>query len=181
MRLRRGGGMKKSAGLTLARRLLYEKITAANKFFCSVKTFFCTFVRRIAANSSAIGVKIRTDFRRRKTRRLFPPHMTTQTEQIGSIIPINSGLSSAQTLAIENGANYVVIQPYTQDVFVTTDGTTPSATNGTKVTAGTLARIDVFHDRATQIVGTVVKVKEATASATLNYYSEKLRQPSNWP
>lgn len=44
--------MKKSAGLTLARRLLYEKITAANKFFCSVKTFFCTFVRRIAANSS---------------------------------------------------------------------------------------------------------------------------------
>lgn len=127
------------------------------------------------------GVKIRTDFRRRKNRRLFPSNMTTQTEQIGNAVSVASGLSAATALTIENGANYVVMQPSAQAIYVTTNGTTPSATNGMKIPADAIVSLDVFYDQTTKVVSTVVKVIEAAASATLKYHSEKLKQPAGFP
>jgi hypothetical protein len=102
-----------------------------------------------------------------------------QLEQIGAGIN-NTSISSSATLTIEAGAHVVVIQPRTNAVYVTQDGTTPSSTNGTKISPDAQGIIDVFY-AAGGTPSTVIKVIEATASASVYYYSAKFRMPYKFP
>lgn len=47
-----------------------------------------------------------------------------------------SDLASAQTISVPDGATHVLMQCATQNVRVTFDGTTPTATKGFLLTAG---------------------------------------------
>lgn len=78
----------------------------------------------------------------------------------GNIVRETS-LSSAYTL-VTTGAHVVHIQPLTQDVWLTTDGSVPTATNGFKLFKDGLTEWDVSG-------GAVLKVLEVTASAEIRY------------
>lgn len=74
-------------------------------------------------------------------------------------------ISSVTTIARDSGfpnADTLLIQPFSQNVYLTFDGTTPSATNGFELTAGTLYPFDVGQD-------VVIKVIEKTATATIQW------------
>lgn len=79
---------------------------------------------------------------------------------LGAITRVTS-LSSAATLTT-TGATWVQLQPLTQDVYLTMDGSTPTSTNGFKLSAGGIFSIEITSD-------TVLKVIEASASAELRY------------
>lgn len=72
-----------------------------------------------------------------------------------------SDLSSAVTLTKPTGAVNLMLQPLTQNVRFTLDGTTPTSSKGFQLTAGELY---VFP-----VPGASVKVIEETASASLEY------------
>lgn len=73
----------------------------------------------------------------------------------------NSALSAAVTLARPEDANFLLIQAETQNVRVTLDGTTPTATVGFLLTAGDPVTVLPVHED--------VKAIEVTASAVINY------------
>jgi len=74
----------------------------------------------------------------------------------------NSSLSSAVTLTTPAGANALLIQAFTQNIRYTVDGTTPTASKGFQLAAGSILLIDVGADMT-------IKVIEETASASIDY------------
>ena len=74
----------------------------------------------------------------------------------------NGTLSSAVTLTPPSGADILQIQPLTQNVRIVFDGSTPDATTGFQLTAGTIYFIDVGQDYS-------IKLIEETASASVEY------------
>ncbi len=83
-----------------------------------------------------------------------------------ALIPVGSAgrqasLSSAYTI-VTTGATIVHFQPLNQDVWLTTDGSTPTATNGFRIYKDALSEWDVSG-------GIVLKVLEVTTSAELRY------------
>lgn len=74
----------------------------------------------------------------------------------------NASLSSAATLATPAGANVLMIQALTQNVRYTLDGSVPTASQGFRLSAGTLTTIPVGN-------GTTVKIIEETGSASVEY------------
>jgi len=73
----------------------------------------------------------------------------------------NSSLSSAQTLTKPAGASRIFLQALTQNIRVTLDGTTPTASKGFQVTSGEYIVIPFG--------GTAIKVIEESASASIEY------------
>jgi len=83
-----------------------------------------------------------------------------------ALVPLNTlvrrtDLSSAYTL-VTTGAHVVHIQPLNQDVWLTMDGSAPTAINGFKLFKDGLTEWDVSG-------GAVLKVLEVTASAEIRY------------
>lgn len=74
----------------------------------------------------------------------------------------NSSLSSAVTLTTPSGGDVVQLQAFAQNIRYTTDGTTPTATTGFQITAGSLVVIDIGPNQT-------LKVIEETASASIQY------------
>ena len=83
-----------------------------------------------------------------------------------------TSLSAATTLSIPDGADVLTLQPKTQNVVLTLDGSTPSSTVGMELTAGTPYVVDVG-------VGYTVRVIEKTASASLEYLFEQRLRDTN--
>lgn len=75
----------------------------------------------------------------------------------------NSSLGSAVTLTPPTGGHAVILQAITQNVRVTLDGTTPTASVGFQIRAGDPPAV---LDTPT---GTSLKVIQETASAVLQY------------
>ena len=75
----------------------------------------------------------------------------------------NATLSSAVTLTIPANATKLLMQAITQNVRITLDNTTPTATVGFQLRAGDPAVVIPIA------VGTVIKVIEETATATIQY------------
>lgn len=88
----------------------------------------------------------------------------TQRKQFLSYQRISS-LSSVQTLTIPPNCDYLEIQALTQNVYLTFDNTTGSATNGITLVANGIYGHEV-HPAA------IIKVNEAAASADvrINYF-----------
>ena len=92
--------------------------------------------------------------------------MDSHTTQIKGSHTRNTSLSSAVTLTPPTGGNVLTIQPLTQNVRMTTDGTTPTATVGIQLAAGSVYVVDVGQDAS-------VKIIEETASAEVQYFWEQ--------
>jgi hypothetical protein len=75
----------------------------------------------------------------------------------------NSSLSAAVTLTIPSGSTSVLLQAFTQNVRITLDGTTPTASTGFQLKAADPAIMLPIG------TGTVLKAIEETTSAVLNY------------
>jgi len=74
----------------------------------------------------------------------------------------NATLSAAVTLTKPDGGDYVQLQPFTQNVRYTIDGTTPTATTGFQMGANNIYEIEVGE-------GATLKVIEEAASASIQY------------
>ena len=88
----------------------------------------------------------------------------TQRKQFLSSESLSS-LSTAQTLTIPPNCDYLELQPKTHDVWITFDGTTPSASNGI-----TYQKDGIFAHYVHP--NNIIKAKESAASGTLyiNYF-----------
>jgi hypothetical protein len=75
----------------------------------------------------------------------------------------NTTLSSAQTIAIPAGANYVILSAQSQDVRIRLDGTAPTAT------VGFLINADADPVGIPVAADAVIKAIETAASAKLDY------------
>jgi hypothetical protein len=73
-------------------------------------------------------------------------------------------LSAAVTLTKPDGATHLAIQPITQAIYYTMDGTTPTSSNGAFYLAAADADVIPCGETVTSI-----KVIEAAASAKINY------------
>lgn len=74
----------------------------------------------------------------------------------------DASVSTATPLAPPTGANILIIQPITQNIRYTLDGTTPTASVGFRILANTVTFISVGS-------GMTVNVIEETASASIQY------------
>ena len=92
--------------------------------------------------------------------------MDSHTTQIKGSHTRNTSLATAVTLTPPSGGNVLTIQPLTNNVRLTTDGTTPTATVGVQLAAGTVYVVDVGQDAEVNII-------EETASAEVQYYWEQ--------
>ena len=81
-------------------------------------------------------------------------------------------LTSATVLPIPDGADVLTIQPKTQNVMLTVDGSTPSSTIGAELVALTFYQIDIG-------VGYTIKLIEKTASASIEYIFEQRIKDTN--
>ncbi|MGB5052680.1 MAG: hypothetical protein WBO46_27260 [Caldilineaceae bacterium] len=80
----------------------------------------------------------------------------------------NATLSTAVDIAVPVGAVQLIIQAETQNVRLTLDGTTPTATVGFLLTAGaTVYTFPVAY-------GMTVKIIQTTATAVVNYQFVKV-------
>lgn len=70
-----------------------------------------------------------------------------------------TALSSAATLTPDAGANGILIQAVSQNIYITFDGSTPSSTNGLIVIAGQAPVLYTFP------AGTTIKMIQAASSA----------------
>lgn len=75
----------------------------------------------------------------------------------------NASLATAVTLTPASGATKLLIQALTQNIRVTLDGTTPTATLGFQIKAADPAVVIPIAP------GTVVKLIEELATATIQY------------
>jgi hypothetical protein len=91
------------------------------------------------------------------------PYMPTIYEPLGNHSVYNT-LSAAVTLTKPDGATHLVLQPITQAVYYTMDGTTPTASNGAFYLAAADADVIPCGDSVPS-----VRVIEAAASAKVNY------------
>ena len=98
--------------------------------------------------------------------------MDSNTTQIIGAHTQNATLSSAVTLTPPAGANVLNIQPLTNNIRVTLDGTTPTASLGMQLASGTVYLIDVGQDYVVQVI-------EETASASIEYQWMKRKQDGN--
>ena len=98
--------------------------------------------------------------------------MDSHTTQIKGSHTRNTSLSTAVTLTPPTGANVLNIQPLTNNVRITTEGTTPTASVGIQLAAGTVYVVDVGQDANIQII-------EETASAEVQYYWEQRKTDAN--
>lgn len=72
-------------------------------------------------------------------------------------------LTSAVTFTKPDGATHIAFQPRTKAVYYTIDGTTPTATNGFKVSADDSDVVPVGDSVAN------IRIVEAEASASVGY------------
>lgn len=83
-----------------------------------------------------------------------------QVEQLGQ----DTSVSSTTTLVIPSEkTTHIEIQPTVQDIYITTDNSTPSATNGFTL------KKDGIYSMPVKLGINTIKIIEATASATVNY------------
>jgi hypothetical protein len=75
---------------------------------------------------------------------------------------IDTTISASTTLTPTTGADVITIQPLTQNVRITFDGTTPTATTGFQMVASTIYVLDIAPN-------TVLKIIEETATASVQY------------
>ncbi len=73
-----------------------------------------------------------------------------------------TSLSTVKTLTVPDNVVYALIQPITQGVWLTSDNSTPSSTNGFPVAAGTTLKYTADPK--------ALKMIEQTASATVNVW-----------
>ena len=92
--------------------------------------------------------------------------MDSNTTQTKGSHTQNASLSAAVTLTPPAGANVLTIQPLTNNIRMTTDGTTPTASLGIQMAAGSIYVVDVGQDAT-------IKIIEETASASVEYYWEQ--------
>lgn len=71
-------------------------------------------------------------------------------------------VSTATTITPEAGSDFILLEATSQSIRITFDGTTPTATTGFLLTAGTTYRIDVGQD-------TTIKIIEVAASASVQW------------
>ena len=83
-----------------------------------------------------------------------------------------SSLSGATTIAPSAGADIVFVQANTQNVRIDPTGTTPTATVGMRLAAGSFVPIGVGY-------GVTIKVIEEAASASVNWYSISVKRDAN--
>lgn len=75
---------------------------------------------------------------------------------------VDTTISTATTLTPPSGADALLLQAFTQAVRWTVDGTTPTASTGFQLPAGSSVLIEVGD-------GQTVKVIEETATASIQY------------
>lgn len=94
----------------------------------------------------------------------MPPHRITRPafDPLGSHTS-NATISSATTLTPPTGATLLMIQATGQNVLITLDGTTPTATAGFTLYAGDPPSLVPVAEDA------VIQVIESTATARINY------------
>ena len=68
-----------------------------------------------------------------------------------------TSLNTVKSLTVPSGAIFALIQPLTQAVWLTNDGSTPSATNGIQIAVGTILEYDADLEK--------VRLLEAAASS----------------
>lgn len=71
-------------------------------------------------------------------------------------------LATATALTTPTGADLIQLQVFAQNIRYTLDGTTPTATTGFQVSAGSCIVIDIGLDHTLKII-------EETATATIQY------------
>lgn len=76
----------------------------------------------------------------------------------------NSSLSSAVSITAPDSAEKIWIQAFTNNIRWTMDGTTPTASTGFQLIAGSIIEIDFNYSKVVTI-----KVIEETASASIQY------------
>lgn len=84
------------------------------------------------------------------------------------LIPTNTiqrltSLGTAQTLTIPSGSTCLMLQALSQDVFITLNGETPSATSGFRITANGIFEEPCLREGAT------VRVIEAAVGAEFRF------------
>ena len=83
-----------------------------------------------------------------------------QTEQLAQ----DTTVSGVTTLTIPSErTTHIEIQPTVQDIYITLDNSTPSATNGF------ILKKDGIYSIPVKLGINTIKIIEATASATVNY------------
>ena len=73
-----------------------------------------------------------------------------------------TSLSTVKTLTVPDGVSFCMLQPITQGVWLTADGTTPSSTNGFPVAAGQTLKYTADPK--------LLKIIEQASSATVNVW-----------